>query len=102
MTCKSREPQSSDSQTCEVSEKVPSDMEQMMSKMLAGCGPMMAEMMRKLGTRKGGDEPLPNAETDQPSRGLTRNRAACGCAPMMEHMLNECFKGETNKAGEQD
>jgi hypothetical protein len=102
MTCKSREPQGPDSQTCGVSEKVPSDMEQMMQKMLAGCGPMMAEMTQKLGARENNDEPTANGEADQPPQNLTRRKAGCGCGPMMEHMLGECCKGGTSKAGEQD
>ena len=95
MTCKSVEPQSSDSGTCGVSEKVPSNMEQMMRKMLASCGPMMAE--RTQGPSPCEGEHVPGDKTGQQPQDVDRGMAGCGCAAMMEHML-----GGTKKAGEQD
>lgn len=78
----------------------PSDTEQMKPKTSAGCcGPRMAEMMQKPAAREGED--APGGETGQQPRDLTRRMAGCGCGPMMERMMSECFKGGTSKAGEQ-
>jgi hypothetical protein len=96
MTRKSLEPQSSASETCGVSEKVPNNMEQMMRKMLACCGPTMAERMQD--PSPGEREHAPGDKTGQPPQDVTRGMAGCGCAPMM----GECCKGGTSKASEQD
>lgn len=76
------EPQNCDTRMCGVGQEVPSNMKRMMQQMLAGWGPTLAEMMQEPSPREGG--------------------AGCGCGPMMERMLGECFKGGTSKAGEQD
>jgi hypothetical protein len=100
MTPKRFEPQNSDSQTCGAGEKTPSNMEPMMQKVLAGCGPMVADMMQEPSPREG--EHAPGGETGQQPQDLTRRMAGCGCAPMMERRLGKCFKGGTSKVGEQD
>ena len=100
MTCKSPEPQSSNSETCGVSEKVPSNMEQMMRKMLADCGPMMAGGTQEPSPCEG--EHALGGETGQQPQDVTRPMAGCGCAPMMERMLGKCYGVGTKKGSEQD
>jgi hypothetical protein len=98
MTCKSVEPQSSNSETCGVSEKVPSNMEQMMQKMLASCGPMMAERTRGASPCEG--EHVPGDETGQQPQDVTQSVAGCGCAPMMERMLGKHYGVGIKKGSE--
>ena len=100
MTCKSREPQSSDSETCGVSEKVPSNMEQIMRKMLAGCGPMMADRIKEPSPGEG--EQATENKTGQQPQDVNRSTAGCGCAPMIERMLGKRCGIDTKKASEQD
>lgn len=100
MTCKSVEPQSSDGQTCGASEKVPSNMEQMMRKMLAGCDPLIAKRMQE--PSAGDSEHTSEDKTGQQPQDVTRSMAGCGCGPMVESTLGECCKGGTSKAGDQD
>ena len=100
MTCKSLEPESSDSQMCGVTEKVPSNMEQMMRKMLAGCGPMMVGRTQEPSPCEG--EHAPRDKAGQQPQDATRSMAGCGCASMMERMLGKRHGVGTKKASEQD
>jgi hypothetical protein len=100
MTCKSHEPQSSNSETCGVSEEVPSNMEQMMRKMLARCGPMMAERTQEPSPCEG--EHAPGDKTDQQTQDVTQSMAECDCTAMMERMLGKRYGVGTKKGSEQD
>lgn len=69
------------------------------NKMPAGCGAMMAEMMKKHGAQ--GHACAPGGETDEPAQDATGKEAGCGCGAMMERMMGKYFKNGTGKAGEQ-
>ena len=100
MTCKSHEPQSSNSEACGVNENVPSNMEQMMRKMLAGCGPMMAGGTQEPSPCE--DAHAPGNKAGQQPQDVTRPMAGCGCAPLMERMLDKCYGVGTKKGSEQE
>lgn len=95
MTCKTLEQQNSTSETCGAGKKGPAKMEQMMRKMLATCGPMMAEMMEECSSGEG--EHRHGGETGQQPQGRAESGTGCGCGPA----VGECLKGGTSKAGEQ-
>lgn len=95
MTCKTLEQQNPATEMCGVGKKVPGNLGQMMQKMLAACGSMMAEMMQESSPGEG--EHTHGGETGEPPQDPTQSRTGCGCSPMM----GECSKGGTSKAGEQ-
>jgi hypothetical protein len=99
MTCKTLEPQSPSSQTCGGSEKAPNKMEQMMRKMLAGCGSMMAEKMQEAAPCEG--EHLPGGGSGQQPP-VTRSMTSCGCAPIAERMLSKRCGVGTTRTSEHD
>ena len=64
----------------------------------SGCGAMMAEMMKKHGTRK--DEQPAAGESGQQPQDSTQKESGCGCGAMMERMMGKYFKDAASKTGE--